>query len=107
MANLNDNNEPTKVQLQRWENQAKIVFASFYERPKTMYQVEKETEIMRPSICRFVAEWKRKDSIRIVRKGLDPFTRCTAQFLSTNPMHWPQQPEQVKTDRFGQALLFQ
>lgn len=85
----NTTDEPTKEQISRWQNQEKIVFAAFFQEPATMYMIEKETGIMRPSICRFVATWKKKDSIRVVRIGKDPFTRCTAQFLSTNPKFWP------------------
>lgn len=98
--------EPTTAQKQQWANQAKIVFTSFFQSPKTMYMVEKETGIMRPSICRFVAEWRKKDSIRIVKTDKDPYTKCQAQFLTTNPMHWPK-ADTVKVNKFGQTLMFQ
>lgn len=98
--------EPTPQQLSRWKNQEKKVFACFFQEPRTMYQVEKLTEVMRPNICRFVAVWKKRDAIRVVRSGKDPYTRCTAQFLSTNPELWPK-PEPVKVDRYGQTIMFQ
>lgn len=88
-AKVTTKDHPTKVQRDRWKNQEKIVFAAFFQEPKTMYMVEKQTGIMRPSICRFVATWKRKDSIRIVRTAKDPYTKCKAQFLTTNPAHFP------------------
>jgi hypothetical protein len=65
-----------------------------------MYMAEKETGIMRPSICRFVATWKKKDAIRIVRTDRDPYTKCMAQFLSTNAAHWPK-PERVKEEQLS------
>jgi hypothetical protein len=43
--------EPSKEQLSRWKNQTKIVFASFFQSPKTMHMVEIETKIMRSNIC--------------------------------------------------------
>lgn len=110
MTKVNDNNDPTKAQLKRWLNQSKIVFASFFESPKTMFMVERETKIMRPSICRFVSEWRKKDSIRVVKTDLDPYTKCKAGFLSTNPIFWPKpeaKSEQVTVLRNGQATLFQ
>lgn len=93
MTNLNDNSTASKAQLQRWANQEKKVFAAFFQEPRTMYQAEKMTGVMRPNICRFVAVWKKKDSIRVVKTDRDPYTRCTAQFLSTNPVLWPSKTE--------------
>lgn len=137
MTNLQHTSTSTKAQRQRWANQSKIVFAAFFEKPKTMYMVERDTQIMRPSICRFVAVWKKKDSIRVVHTAKDPYTQCSAQFLSTNPIHWPKEGSQnsaeayldvptyehdenicqnsaessnrepVKIDRHGQTLMFQ
>lgn len=89
MAKVVIKDHPTKDQRSRWKNQEKIVFAAFFQEPKTMFMVEKQTGIMRPNICRFVATWKRKDIIRVVRTGKDPLTKCNAQFLTTNPAHFP------------------
>ena len=89
MTNVITKEQPTKAQLSRWRNQEKIVFAAFFNEPSTMFMVEKKTGIMRPNICRFVATWKKKNCIHIVRTAKDPHTKCNAQFLSTNPAYAP------------------
>jgi len=89
MRNLHNPEEPSKTQLQRWHNQTKIVFASFHEAPKTMHMVERSTGIMRSNICFYVRDWKKNDTIRLVKTDRDPFTNCLAGYYSTNPEHWP------------------
>lgn len=106
MANLQHTEEPTKAQRERWDNQQKIVFAAFFIEPATMFQIEKETSIMRPSICRFVSGWKKSGKIKVIKIDRDPFTKCKAQFLSTNEKFWPK-PEPVRVDPNSQFNLFQ
>lgn len=72
------------------------MFHSFHERPKTMYQVEVETGIMRPSVCRFVARLKKEGKIKIIKIDVDDLTGCRAQYLSTNYRYWPQQSQAGK-----------
>ena len=47
----------------------KIVFASFFRGIKTMRMVAKELDIDRSNICRYIAEWRKTESIFFVRKG--------------------------------------
>lgn len=47
-------------------DQLNIVFNAFFEYPKTMKEVDKETSIMRESICRYVKTLRAKDRIMLV-----------------------------------------
>lgn len=64
--------------------QMQVVFKCFFESPKTMYQVEKETGVCRPNVCRYVCEWEKKGNIQELRKGKCPVSGYTAGFYSTN-----------------------
>jgi hypothetical protein len=66
-----------KAQMQR-------VFAAFYKQPKTMLMVSIETGILRANICRYVAKWKKENSIRMIRKGICPISKHCAGFYTTN-----------------------
>ena len=59
-------------QLQR----LKIAFAT----PKTMLEVAQETEILRASICRRIAELQDRGQIKLVKKGVCPITKHRAGF---------------------------
>ena len=50
--------------------QRQRVAAAFYERPKTMLMIAKETEIRRANVCRYVAELRQYDNIFLVKKGI-------------------------------------
>ena len=80
-----------------FENQLKRTFQAFREEPKTMLQVEVETGIMRPNICRFVAYLRKRNKIATHTKGTCPISNHRAQFLTTDPALIPQP---------GQAELF-
>lgn len=67
-----------KVQMQR-------VFSALYKEPKTMLMVSVETGILRANICRYVAIWKDKESIKEVRKGFCYISKHRAGFYTTNP----------------------
>jgi len=69
--------------------QMKSVFAAFYRQPKTMLMVSIETGILRANICRYVAEWEKRDCIKIVRKGICPISKHRAGFYTTNPELFP------------------
>jgi hypothetical protein len=70
--------------------QAKQVFNSLFGKPKTMLQVEIETGVMRSNITWFVREWRKQNSIKIVRKGICPISkRGGVQYLTTNPELFP------------------
>jgi hypothetical protein len=72
-----------------FEAQMQKVFAAFYKQPKTMLMVSIETGILRANICRYVAQWKKDNRIRIVRKGICPITKHRAGFYTTNPELFP------------------
>lgn len=65
-------------------HQERRVFKAFAERPKTMLEVSRETGILRANICRYVAKFRQKDRITIVKKGFCPITKHRAGFLTTN-----------------------
>lgn len=92
--------EPSPEQVERWQSQERIVFDAFHESPKTMFQVEVETTVMRPSICRFVGQWKKEGKIKIVRIDKDPLTNRLAQFLSTNSLFWPSEKTGIQFNLF-------
>jgi hypothetical protein len=47
-------------------DQLNIVFNAFFESPKTMKEVDKETGIMRESICRYIKTLRAKNRIALV-----------------------------------------
>jgi hypothetical protein len=74
----------------QFEGQMKIVFAAFFEQPKTMLMVEVETGIMRSNICRYVAKWKKRETISIVSFGICPISKHNGvQKLTTNAALFP------------------
>jgi len=64
--------------------QMKQVFESFKERPKTMLMVAFETGILRANLCRYVAKWRKSESIAIVTHSLCKISKHRAGYLSTN-----------------------
>ncbi len=48
------------------KNQMKKVFESFYKSPKTMKEVDSETNVMRESICRYVGTLRLENKISLV-----------------------------------------
>lgn len=70
--------EVFKAQMKRINN-------AFNERPKTMLEVSKETNVMRANICRYVGKWKKADEIGVSYLGVCPVTkRKGVQFLTTD-----------------------
>lgn len=73
-----------------FQAQMKRVFAALYRQPKTMLMVSIETGVMRSNITWFVREWRKQNSIKIVRKGICPISkRGGVQYLTTNPELFP------------------
>ncbi|HUH35294.1 MAG TPA: hypothetical protein VL022_05625 [Moheibacter sp.] len=68
-----------------FQGQMKRVFQSFYKQPKSMLMVSVETGILRANICRYVAEWEKRNCIEVVRKDICPISRHHVGFYSTNP----------------------
>ena len=59
-------------------------YQSFKEKPRTMLQVAHDTGIERASICRYVAEMRKRDVIYLITKGICPITKRAAGFYSTD-----------------------
>jgi len=65
------------------------VFESLKDRPKTMLMVSNETGIERANICRYVATWRKSETIKIVEKKLCLVSKFRASYLTTNPTLFP------------------
>lgn len=67
-----------------------IVFNAFFESPKTMKEVDQETNIMRENICRYVRDFRNKNKIALVG-----YRKCTVTghakvgIYTTNPDLFP------------------
>ncbi len=91
----NQMNNPNAFQHKRqgkdtsFQAQMKRVFAAFYRQPKTMLMVSIETGILRANICRYVAKWRKAESIKIVQKGFCNISKHRAGFYTTNPELFP------------------
>lgn len=79
--------------------QMKKVFAAFYKQPKTMLMVSIETGILRANICRYVAEWEKKNRIAMVKKDTCPISKHRAGFYTTNTDLFPAIDEPSNTDK--------
>jgi len=70
--------------------QTQLVYKAFFGRPKTMFEVSKETDISRANICRYIAKWKRENKIAVVFFGICPISKHNkVQFLTTDPNLYP------------------
>lgn len=66
-----------------YTRQMKRVYKSFSESPKTMLEVAIETNILRANICRYVAEWKKENSIELIKFGICPISKHRAGYYYT------------------------
>lgn len=74
---------------QKWIGQAKRVFASLYQSPKTRLQLANSLGVPLQNVCRYVGHMKRAGSVTVVKIDKDPLSRQQAEYLSTNPIHFP------------------
>jgi len=66
--------------------QLKKVFDAFYEQPRTMLEVAKETNVMRSNICWYVREWRKSDKIGALKKRKCSISGYLYVYeLTTNP----------------------
>ncbi|WP_264552776.1 hypothetical protein [Flavobacterium sp. N2038] len=78
------------------KDQLAKVFNSFFEFPKTMKEVDVETEIMRENICRYVRTFRKENRIALVG-----YRRCKITgsdrvgIYSTNPDLFPEPSRQT------------
>ncbi|WP_066223365.1 hypothetical protein [Formosa haliotis] len=80
---LNQVNDKRKDTLSH--SQINRVFQAFFNAPKTMLMVSRETGIYRASICRYVAELRFEDKIMVVKNGLCKISKHEANYYTTNP----------------------
>ena len=72
------------------KNQLKTVFNAFFESPKTMLEVDAETNIERANICRYVLAFRKENRIALIG-----YRRCTITghpkvgSYTTNPEMFP------------------
>lgn len=72
-----------KSKYNDYTGQMKRVYKSFSERPKTMLEVAIETNILRANLCRYVAEWKKENSIELIKFGICPISKHRAGYYYT------------------------
>ena len=69
--------------------QMEIVFNAFFEFPKTMKEVDQETNIMRENICRYVRSFRNQKSIILVDYRKCRVTGRKAGVYTTDPAQFP------------------
>ena len=69
--------------------QTNIVFNSFFELPKTMKEVEQETNIDRANICRYIRSFRNQKRIALVSYRKCTITGRIVGIYSTNPDFFP------------------
>lgn len=67
-----------------FRSQYQTVSQSFTERPKTMFQIEKKTNIVRTNICTFVAMMEEKGIIQLLYKTDCLISIYCTGFYATN-----------------------
>ncbi len=73
-----------------YQAQTRRAYKAFYSKPKTMLMVSIETGILRANLCRYVAKWKKQNTIKIIGFGICPISKSRGvQFLTTNPDLFP------------------
>ncbi|HBH23207.1 MAG TPA: hypothetical protein DDY13_07265 [Cytophagales bacterium] len=71
-------------------NDLKRVYNSFFEKPKTMKEVDKEINVMRESVCWYCRTLRLNDKIFAVGKRRCNITGYYVTEWSTNPEFKPQ-----------------
>ncbi|MCW9708087.1 hypothetical protein [Fodinibius salsisoli] len=80
-------------------NQIRKTFQALHgDEPLTRLQVAQKTGIRRANVCWYIRHFRKRNQVAVVRKGIDPITRHPAEFLTTNPDLFPDDPQ---TDMFG------
>lgn len=70
----------------KFRGQQKRAFKAFFERPKTMLMVSIETGILRANLCRYVAEWRKLNLIKVVAIKECKISKRRAGYYSSNPI---------------------
>ena len=74
----------SKGKDKHFEVQMKRVFAAFKRKPSTMLMVSIETGILRANICRYVSEWQKSKSIRLLNQGLCKVSKHRAGYYTAD-----------------------
>jgi hypothetical protein len=84
LDNLNKYSEYQSV-----KNQVPTVFKAFFDEPKTMKEVELDTNIDRAHICRYVATFLKENRIAFLYDRKCRATGSLAGAYTTNPVLFP------------------
>ena len=69
----------------KYLGQIEKTYQSFFDAPKTMLMVSRETNIERASICRYCAKFRKDNELYFICFGLCPISKNRAGFYTTNP----------------------
>lgn len=83
-------------QRNKFLNQKRRVFEAFFEKPKTMLEVEAETGIMRSNICYYVRDFLLEKRIKRLYTGFCSITRMPAGRYTTDKAKWDNTPDSKK-----------
>jgi hypothetical protein len=79
-------------------NQVRKTFLCLNEQPRTRLQVAEITGIRRANICWYIRDFRERNQVAVVKKGIDPISKHPAEFLTTDPDLFP---DENKADLFG------
>jgi hypothetical protein len=79
----------------KYRNQFSEVYRAFFERPRTMKEVDLATGVMRESVCRYVGRLRNEGLISVIRKRYCQVTKHLAGEYTTNPKLFPNRPKQL------------
>lgn len=93
MKSNNTNHRPENLnkysEYQSVKNQVPTVFKAFYDEPKTMKEVELDTNIDRAHICRYVATFLKENRIAFLHDRKCRATGSLAGAYTTKPELFP------------------
>jgi len=78
-----------KSKDKHFQAQMERVFLALYKQPKTMLMVSIETNILRANICRYVAKFRKQNSIRMLQKNACSISKHRAGYYTTNTELFP------------------
>ena len=73
-----------------WATQEKKVFESLSRRPQTRLQVSSSTGVPLQNICRYIHNFRKAQTVFIVRHDRCPISGMRAEIISTDPRYAPQ-----------------
>ncbi|MDJ1495153.1 hypothetical protein QNI19_19595 [Cytophagaceae bacterium DM2B3-1] len=73
------------METREFKNQLEKVFDAFYEKPRTMKEVDFACGVMRENICRYVSKLRKQGRIILAGKRYCKITKHQANVYTTNP----------------------